>query len=67
MRDFAHDHTTETARTAPVPSPEAFVADLLLRGFRTRLIARLALATQVGLTIATGVALVAAVWALTTA
>jgi hypothetical protein len=74
MRDFAAEMPQETtaARATPEtervgPTPEAFVAGALLSTFRTRTVSRLALATQIFLTLATGIGLVAAVWALTTA
>lgn len=74
MRDYAAEMPQDAtaARATPDnervgPSPEAFVADALLRSFRSRTVSRLAFATQIFLTLATGIGLVVAVWALTTA
>jgi hypothetical protein len=74
MRDFAAEMPQDNAaaRATPEterlgPPPQAIVAGAMLRGFRSRTATRLALATQIFLTLATGIGLVAAVWALTTA
>ena len=66
MRDYASD-TTEApvATTAPARDellPQQFVASMLLNSFRTKLVSRAALATQIFLTLATGFVLVAALW-----
>ena len=66
MRDYASEPAnapitaTEPARDTPLPQQR--VASLLLNTFRTRLVSRAALATQVFLTLAVGFVLVAAFW-----
>ena len=75
MRDYAAETEAETrsgsqpASQTPdlIDTPQGFVGDLVLSTFRSPLVSKLALATQIFLTLATGIGLVAAVWALTTA
>jgi hypothetical protein len=73
MRDYAAETEaeargrTETAPQDLAETPQGFVVDMILTTFRSSLVTRLAFATQIFITLATGIGLVAAVWALTTA
>lgn len=66
MRDFASETAQTPATTAEPervgPLPQQFIASALLNTFRSRLIARAALATQIALTLAVAFVLVAALW-----